>query len=172
MLIFVYSYEKEYIENIKCQPQNRNYHIQASVSRKEKVLEINKQPISKENFEDQDLQQVVELKLKDSTFQNYDEEVKEKKIELIVDNIKNQEMVIIESIFEDPIEVKYEDKTITYNPQIQIDLLKTTTKFIDFLGVENFNFTMDPLLIDVANKRKAYEKKFYSTLYEGHKFQN
>ena len=58
MLIFVYSYEKEYIENIKCQPQNRNYHIQASVSRKEKVLEINKQPISKENFE------VVELKLK------------------------------------------------------------------------------------------------------------
>ena len=43
------------------------------------------QPISKENFEVvekyQDLQQVVELKFKDSTFQKFNEEVKEKKIE-------------------------------------------------------------------------------------------
>ena len=54
--------------------------------RKEKCLKIDKmQPISKENFEVvekyQDLQQVVELKLKDSTFQKFNEEVKEKKIE-------------------------------------------------------------------------------------------
>ena len=43
------------------------------------------QPISKENFEVvekyQDLQQVVELKFKDNTFQKFNEEVKEKKIE-------------------------------------------------------------------------------------------
>ena len=54
--------------------------------RKEKCLKIDKmQPISKENFEVvekyQDLQQVVELKFKDSTFQKFNEEVKEKKIE-------------------------------------------------------------------------------------------
>ena len=54
--------------------------------RKEKCLKIDKmQPISKENFEVvekyQDLQQVVELKFKDNTFQKFNEEVKEKKIE-------------------------------------------------------------------------------------------
>ena len=54
--------------------------------RKEKCLKIDKmQSISKENFEVvekyQDLQQVVELKFKDSTFQKFNEEVKEKKIE-------------------------------------------------------------------------------------------
>ena len=50
------------------------------------------QPISKENFEMvekyQDLQQVVELKLEDTTCQKFDEEVKEKKVELIMDNEK------------------------------------------------------------------------------------
>ena len=52
---------------------------------------------------DQDLQQFVELKLEDTTFQNFDYEVKEKKIELIVDNGENQEMVTIENIMEDPV---------------------------------------------------------------------
>ena len=52
---------------------------------------------------DQDLQQFVELKLEDTTFQNFDDEVKEKKIELIVDNGENQEMVTIENIMEDPV---------------------------------------------------------------------
>ena len=78
-----------------------------------------KQPISKENFEvvkkDQDLQQVVELKIEYTTCQKFDEDVKEKKVELIVDNDRNQEMVIIENIVKDPIEVKYEDESITHN---------------------------------------------------------
>ena len=53
---------------------------------------------------DQDLQQFVELKLEDTTFQNFDDEVKEKKIELIVDNGENdQEIVTIENIMEDPV---------------------------------------------------------------------
>ena len=85
------------------------------------------QPISKENFEVvekyQDLQQVLELKFKDSTFQKFNEEVKEKKSELIVDDGRNQEMVIIENIVEDPIE----DESITHNPQVLVDLLKMTT---------------------------------------------
>ena len=51
------------------------------MSRKEKSLRVKKmQPISKENFEVvekyQDLQQVVELKLEKSTFQRFDEKVK------------------------------------------------------------------------------------------------
>ena len=35
---------------------------------------------------DQDLQQVIELKLEDNTLQEVDEEIKEKKIELIEEN--------------------------------------------------------------------------------------
>ena len=125
-------YEKQYCQNIKGQTKNQNDHNQVHVSRKEKCLKIDKmQSISKENFEVveiyQDLQQVVELKFKDSTFQNFNEEIKEKKIELIVDNGINQEMVIIENIVEDPIEVKYEDESIIHNLQVPVDLLKMTT---------------------------------------------
>ena len=47
---------------------------------------------------DQDLQQVIELKIEDTTRQKFDEDVKEKKVEWIVDNDRNQEMVIIENI--------------------------------------------------------------------------
>ena len=47
-----------------------------------------------------------------------------------------------------------------------------TTPYVDFHGVENFNFIINPLLIDVANKLKADEKKFYAKLYEEFKFQN
>ena len=57
----------------------------------------------------------------------FDEDVKEKKVELIVDNGRNQEMVIIENIVKDPIEVKYEDEPITYNHQVLVELLKMTT---------------------------------------------
>ena len=71
-------------------------------------------------------------------------------------------MVIIENIVEDSIEVKYEDESTTHNPQVSVD----------FLGVENFNFIINPVLINVANKLKVDEKKFYTTLYEGFKFQN
>jgi len=46
----------------------------------------------------QDLQQVIELKIEDTTCQRFDEEVKEKKVEFIVDNDINQEMEIIENI--------------------------------------------------------------------------
>ena len=47
-----------------------------------------------------------------------------------------------------------------------------TTKSIDFLGVEHFDFIINPLLIDVANELKANEKKFYATIFEGFMFQN
>ena len=135
-----------------------------------------KQPISKENFEvvkkDQHLQQVIELKIEDNTCQKFDEEVKETKVELIVDNDKNEEMVIIENIVEDSIDVKYEDESTTHNPHISVDLLKMTTQYVVFLGVENCNFIISPLLIDVANKLKVDENKFCAKLYEGFKFKN
>ena len=117
------------------------------------------------------MQQVIELKIEDTTCQKFDKEVKKTKVELIVDNDRNEEMVIIENIVEDSIEVKYEEESTTHNPQISIDLLKMTTQYVDFLGVENFNFIIYPLLIDVANKLRVDEKKFYATLYEGFKFQ-
>ena len=67
-------------------------------------------------------------------------------------------MVIIENIVEDSIEVKYEDESTTHNPQVSVDLLKMTIQYVDFLGVENFNFIINPVLIDVANKLKVDEK--------------
>ena len=105
----------------KVNHKTKNYHSQVHVSSKGKGLRVEKQqPISKENFEmvkkDQDLQQVIELKIEDTTCQKLDEEVKKKKVELIVDNDRNQEMVIVENIVEDPIEVQYEDKSTTHNP--------------------------------------------------------
>ena len=75
-------------------------------------------------------------------------------------------MVIIENTVEDPIEVKYDDESIIHNPQVPVDLLKMTTQYVDFLGVENFNIIVNPLLIDVKNKLKVDEKKFYATLHE------
>ena len=91
---------------MKSQPQNQNFHSQVHVSIKGKGLRVEKkQPISKENFEavkkDQDLQQVIESKIKNTTCQKFDEEVKEKKVKLIVDSDRNQKIVIIENIVED-----------------------------------------------------------------------
>ena len=162
---------------MKGQPQNQNYHNQVHVSSKGKGLRVEKkQPISKVNFEvikkDQDLQQVIELKIEDTTCQKFDEDVKEKKVELTVDNDRSQEMVTIENIVEDPIEVKYKDEFITHNPQVPVDLLKMITQYVDFLGVENINFFTNPLLIDVANKLKVEENKFYARFYEEFRFQN
>ena len=108
------------------------------------------------------MQQVIKLKIEDTTCQEFDKDVKEKKVELIVDNDRNQEMVIIENIVKDPTEVKYDDESIIRNPQVLIDLLKMTTQYVDFLRVENVNFIINPLLIDVANKLKVDEKKFYT----------
>ena len=89
-----------------------------------------------------------------------------------MDNDRNQDMVIIKNIAKDSIEVKYEDESTTHNPQVSVDFLKMTTQYVDFLGVENYDFIINPLLIDVANKLKVDEKKFYSTLYEQFMFQN
>ena len=44
--------------------------------------------------------------------------------------------------------------------------------YVDFLGIENFNFIINPFFIDVANELKVDKKKFYTTLYEGFKFQS
>ena len=75
-------------------------------------------------------------------------------------------------VLTDSIEVKYEDEFTTHNSQVSVDLLKMTTQYVDFLWVENFNFIINPLLIDVVVKLKVDVKKFYATLYEGFKFQN
>ena len=99
---------------------------------------------------DQDLQQVIELKIENTTCQIFDKEVKKMKVELIVDNDRNEEMVTIENITEDSIEVKSKDESTTHNPHISVDLLKMTTQYVDFLRVENFNFIINHLLIDVA----------------------
>ena len=112
------------------------------------------------------------MKIEDTTCQKFDEEVKETKVELIVDSDRIEDMVIIENTVEDSIEVKYEDESTTHNSQVSVDLLKMTTQYVDFLGVENFNFIINSMFIDVANKLKVDEKKFYATLYEGFKFQN
>ena len=93
---------------------------------------------------DQDLLQVIELKIENTTCQKFEEEVKETKVGLIVEDHRNQEIVIIENIVEDPLEVKDEDESITHNPQVPVDLLKTATQYVDFLGVENFNFIINP----------------------------
>ena len=78
----------------------------------------------------------------------------------------------IENIMEDPIDVKHGNESIIHNPQVSVDLLRMTTQYVDFLGVENLNFIINPLLIDVANKLKVDKKKFYVTPYEEFKFQN
>ena len=118
---YVYLHEKQFVQNMKGQPQNQNCHSQVHVSSKGKGLRVEKkQSISKENFEVvkkyQDLHQIIKLKIEDTTCQKLDEEVKEKKVELIVDNDRNQKMVIVENIVENPIEVKYKDKSTTHNP--------------------------------------------------------
>ena len=53
--------------------------------------------------------------------------VKEKKIELIVENGINKEMVIIDNIVEDSIKVKYENESTIHNPQVSLNLLRITT---------------------------------------------
>ena len=52
LYIYIYIYENQYVQNMKSQPQNHNYHRQVHVLREEKGLRVDKvQPISKENFE-------------------------------------------------------------------------------------------------------------------------
>ena len=52
-------------------------------------------------------------------------------------------MVIVKNIVEDPIEVKYDDKSTTHNPQVSVDLLKMTTQNDDFLGVFYYQSFVD-----------------------------
>ena len=48
----VYSSKKQYVQNMKGQPQNQNYNSQFHVSSKGNILRVEKkQPLSKENFE-------------------------------------------------------------------------------------------------------------------------
>ena len=57
------------------------------------------------------------MKLEDTTSQKFDEEVKKKnKVELVVDNERNQKIVIIENTVDDSIEVKYKDESTTHTP--------------------------------------------------------
>ena len=58
---------------------------------------------------------LLNLTLKIPLVKRHDEDVKEKKVELIVDNERNQEKLIIENIVEYPIEVKFKNKSITHN---------------------------------------------------------
>ena len=60
-----------------------------------------------------------------------------------MNNDKNQEMIITKNIVEDSIEIKYEDESTTHNPQVSIDLFKMTMQYVDFLGVEKFNFIIN-----------------------------
>ena len=53
--------------------------------------------------------------------------VKEKNIELIVENGIDKEMVIIDNIVEDSIKVKYENESTIHNPHVSLNLLKITT---------------------------------------------
>ena len=64
------------------------------------------------------MQQVIKLKIEDTTCQKFDEDVKKKKVDLIMDSDRSQEMVIIKNIVENPIEVKYDDESIIHNPQV------------------------------------------------------
>ena len=63
-----------------------------------------------------------------------------------MDNDRNQEMVIIKNIMKDLIEVKYEDEYTTHNHQVSVDLLKMTTQYVNFLGIENYVLHQTPQL--------------------------
>ena len=62
------------------------------------------------------LQKVDEIKLEDYTFQNIDEEVKDKKIELIEKNDKNQEMENVGNT----VEKLYIEKNIFHNDYAKV----------------------------------------------------
>ena len=57
------------VENFRLRNYNNELYLQPSIEKNLEVVE-----------KDQDLQQVVELKLEDNTLQEVDEEIKEKKL--------------------------------------------------------------------------------------------
>ena len=76
------------VEKFRLRNYNNELYLQPSIGENLEVVE-----------KDQDLQQVVELKLEDNTIQEVDEDIKEKKIELIKENGGNHEMEIITWLF-------------------------------------------------------------------------
>jgi hypothetical protein len=112
-----------------------------------------------EELEDKEFEE--RYSIKDDILEEVFEEAKGGNLELIEENGENLEAKIIGDIMEDSIEVKHEGVSITHYSQDLVDLLKTTTtQSIDFLGVENFNFVFNLLLVNIANQLKGEQKKF------------
>ena len=76
------------VEKFRLRNYNNELYLQPSIGENLEVVE-----------KDQDLQQDVELKLEDNTLQEVDEDIKEKKTELIEENGGNHEMEIITWLF-------------------------------------------------------------------------
>ena len=76
------------VKKFRLRNYNNELYLQPSIGENLAVVE-----------KDQDLQQVVELKLENNTIQEVDEDIKEKKIELIKENGGNHEMEIITWLF-------------------------------------------------------------------------
>ena len=76
------------VEKFRLRNYNNELYLQPSIGENLEVVE-----------KDQDLQRVVELKLEDNAIQEVDEDIKEKKIELIKENGGNHEMEIITWLF-------------------------------------------------------------------------
>ena len=112
-----------------------------------------------EELEDKEFEE--RLSIKDDILEEVLEEAKDGNLELIEGNGENLKAKIIGDIIEDSTEVKHEGVSITHYSQDLIDLLKiTTAQSIDFLGVENFNFVFNLLLVNIANQLKGEQKKF------------
>lgn len=74
-------------------------------------------------------------------------------MEKIGENSKNHELEIVKNPMENPSEVKYDGEPISLKSQ---DILKP----VDFLGIENFDFVFNPLLIYVAINSKPMRRNF------------
>ena len=74
-------------------------------------------------------------------------------MEKVGENSKNHELEIVKNPMENPSEVKYDGELICLKSQ---DILKP----VDFLGIENFDFVFNPLLIYVAIHLKPMRRNF------------
>lgn len=68
-------------------------------------------------------------------------------------NGKNHDLEIVKNPMENPSEVKYDGEPISLKSQ---DILKV----VDFLGIENFDFVFNPLLIYVTIISKPMRRNF------------
>jgi hypothetical protein len=75
--------------------------------------------------------------------------------------IEENGMEILGNTVKDLIKEKHDGEPIIIKFQ---DPFINASKFINFLGVENFDFVYNPLLVNVANQLKVDEKKFYVML--------